>query len=286
MKKYKPTGLIVPGDTNSALAAGLSGMSLSIPILHLEAGLRSNDLMMQEEINRRLIDHGSSVLFTPTVKANQNLEAESILGKIVFSGDTMCDLLITEKQKIQDRSLFENSSQLMNISEKNYIMMTLHRRENLINPANLISIFKSIGSSKTQIIFPVHPHTKKIINIAKPKIPSNVKLIDPLGYQDFLNLVYFSALVLTDSGGLQKEAYMLGIPCVTLRNSTEWVETIEKEANRIVGSNSSLISLAITEMYQKKISINYKLYGGGRASKRIVRELRDFDPRIPTIEDL
>ncbi|MHA1976549.1 MAG: non-hydrolyzing UDP-N-acetylglucosamine 2-epimerase [Candidatus Hodarchaeales archaeon] len=286
LEKIRPRGIIVPGDTNSALAAGLSGMSLSIPILHLESGLRSNDLKMQEEINRRLIDHGSSVLFTPTSAANKNLKAESVKGKIVFSGDTMCDLLIAEKHKITKRFPLKKKLESLNISEKNYILMTMHRRENLSNSTKFRIIFETLGHIESNIIFPIHPHTRKVINSSNIVISDNIHLIDPLGYQEFLNLVFHSALVLTDSGGLQKEAYMLEVPCITLRNSTEWVETIENDANRIVGSNPSLITNAIHEMYEKDISADYELYGGGKASKRIIRELMDFDPIIPTIGDL
>ncbi|MHA2051957.1 MAG: non-hydrolyzing UDP-N-acetylglucosamine 2-epimerase [Candidatus Hodarchaeales archaeon] len=286
LEKEKPLGIIVPGDTNSALAAGLSGMSLSIPVLHLEAGLRSYDLKMQEEINRRLIDHGSSVLFIPTLNALKNLNSESISGKIVFSGDTMCDLLIAEKHKIMDRSLLENRLKSLNISEKNYILMTMHRRENLNNTTKLKEIFETLGQIDIQIIFPIHPHTKKVISSSNITIQNNIRLIDPLGYQEFLNLVFHSALVLTDSGGLQKEAYMLEIPCVTLRNSTEWIETVENDANRIVGANSSLILKAVNEMYQKQIHADYKLYGEGKASKCIISELIDYNPMIPTINEL
>ena len=285
IKKEEIKGILVPGDTNSALAAGLAGMFVSIPVVHIEAGLRSNDLRMQEEINRRLIDHGSAVLFAPTETAIRNLTKESVLGKIVSSGDTMYDLLITEKERIRDEKLFNNITKKLDIAEKNYLVMTVHRRENLMNQDKLKKIFSAVASTNIQTIFPMHPHTRKIIEQSHIKISKNIQTVDPLSYQEFLNLVSYSGLVVTDSGGLQKEAYLLNVPCVTLRSSTEWVETVEYNANRIVGANNVLISKAINEMFNKKLNTKSSIFGNGKAAEIIVKELIENDPEIPTVPD-
>lgn len=286
LKKEELNGIIVPGDTNSALAGSLAGNFLSIPVIHLEAGLRSYDLKMQEELNRRLIDHGSSVLFAPTKTAMNNLRSESVLGKVVLSGDTMYDLLASEMDKIRDKARFNETIKNIEIYDKDYLVLTIHRRENLKNPNRLQQILQSIGKSKIISIFPIHPHTKKIINTSNINIPNNVRMIDPLSYHNFLNLVAFSGLVITDSGGLQKETYLLDVPCVTLRDSTEWVETTEHNTNMIVGSNSELILNAIESMYNKKLKTDKSIYGDEKASEHIVRELAINSPEIPSIPNL
>ncbi|MFX0051260.1 MAG: UDP-N-acetylglucosamine 2-epimerase, partial [Candidatus Hermodarchaeota archaeon] len=175
LKNEELNGIIIPGDTNSALAGALAGNFLSIPVIHLEAGLRSNDLKMREEINRRLIDHGSSVLFAPTKTAMNNLRVESVLGKAVLSGDTMYDLLASEMDKIRNEATFNETTKDMDIHNKNYLILTIHRQENLKNPTRLQRIFKAIERSKIDTVFPIHPHTKKIINMSEIKIPSNVR---------------------------------------------------------------------------------------------------------------
>ncbi|UCG02607.1 MAG: UDP-N-acetylglucosamine 2-epimerase (non-hydrolyzing) [Candidatus Heimdallarchaeota archaeon] len=286
LKKENYDGLLIPGDTNSALAGALAGMFLKIPVCHIEAGLRSFDLMMQEEINRRLIDHGSALLFTPTKMAIQNLEKESVLGTIMFTGDTMQELLISEKEAIIDRKIFESAAENLGIEKKDYLIMTLHRRETLNDSEKLNEIFLTIGETGITSIFPIHPHTRKIIEKSKIELPSSIRLIDPQSYHNFLNLVVNSKLVLTDSGGLQKEAYLLEVPCVTLRNKTEWLETVEEGANKIVGNNPELIAQAIEEMINKKIAAKYSIYGDGKASKRILKELSKTIPRIPTVREL
>ncbi|MFX0125665.1 MAG: non-hydrolyzing UDP-N-acetylglucosamine 2-epimerase [Candidatus Hodarchaeota archaeon] len=286
LKKTNTTGLLVPGDTNSALAAGLAGMFLSIPVMHIEAGLRSYDFKMQEEINRRLIDHGSSVLFAPTRTAVDNLKKESVLGKIVFSGDTMYDLLLAEKEKIMDKLLFNKAIKKFNIVEKDYSVLTVHRRENVTNIEKLKRIITTIGGTNIKTIFPIHPNTRKTIEKSNIRISNNIQLIDPISYQKFLNLVAFSGLVITDSGGLQKEAYLLNIPCVTLRNSTEWVETVTQKANKVVGTNPDLILQAISELFNKKLETDNTVYGNGQAAENIVKELVEDLPVVPTVTDL
>ncbi|MFW9905690.1 MAG: non-hydrolyzing UDP-N-acetylglucosamine 2-epimerase [Candidatus Thorarchaeota archaeon] len=283
LKKDKITGILVPGDTNSALAAGLAGMFLSIPVIHIEAGLRSNDLHMQEEINRRLIDHGSSVLFAPTKTAVENLKNESVLGKVILSGDTMLDLLLTEKDKITDKSLFNKAANSYDLVKKKYSIMTVHRRENVSNLEKLKQIFGAIGQTDIKTIFPIHPNTRRIVEQSNLKISSNIQLINPISYQVFLNLVAFSGLVVTDSGGIQKEAYLLNVPCITLRSSTEWVETKVNGANRIVGANPVLISQAISESFNKKLNTDSSVYGNGKAAEIIVQELIKDHPKIPTV---
>lgn len=279
-------GIIVPGDTNSALAAALTGLFLRIPVLHLESGLRSYDMHMQEEINRRLIDHGSSVLFAPTETAVNNLKNESVLGKIIQCGDTMYDLLLARKRQIFDEELFKRTAESLKINKKEYIVLTAHRRENLLDSTKIEKILGTIGVSGIPTIFPIHPHTKNILSEAKISVPKNIIMINPLSYQDFLNLVANAGLVLTDSGGLQKETYLLGVPSITLRTSTEWVETVQKGANVIVGTNSEFILKEIDQMFNKKFKVDGSVYGDGNATKKIIKELSENIPNIPTVPEI
>ncbi len=285
LKNDRITGVLIPGDTNSAFAASLAGMFLSLPVIHVEPGLRSYDLIMQEEINRRLIDHGSSVLFAPTKNAIKNLNNESVLGNVVFSGDTMYDLLLAEKEKITRKSLFSQAADSYNIVEKQYSIMTVHRRENVTNLEKLKQIITTMGQIDIKIIFPIHPNTRKILENSKMKISNNIKLINPISYQEFLNLVAFSGLVITYSGGLQKEAYLLNVPCITLRNSTEWVETLVNDANRIVGTKPALISQAIVDLFNKELHTDRSVYGNGKAAEIIVKELIRSDPEVPSVSE-
>ena len=206
-QKNKPDLAIIPGDTTSALAASIATSKLKITSAHLEAGARSNQIYMAEEVNRRMIDHSSDILFAPTKNCLNNLKNEQVFGKSYFVGDTMFDLFLDWKK----RNNLRNHSNL-----SNQIFMTIHRAENIDNRNNLkrICLFINDLSKKFEIILPMHPHTKNQIKINNLKI--NAKIISPLKYTDLMKNINESKLVITDSGGLQKESYWMQKPCITI----------------------------------------------------------------------
>ncbi len=227
--KEKPDLIIIFGDTNSTLAGAIVGSKLHIPIIHIEAGLRSFNRKMPEEINRVIADHSSDYLFAPTQIAMDNLQSENLASKSYLTGDIMVESLKYIKQQITDTQILEQ----YNLSENNFYLLTLHRPYNVDDPQNLSKIFQEIGKLSKLVVFPVHPRTKKIIEQNNIKLAQNITLTNPLGYIDFVQLQLNSCKVITDSGGIQKEAYMLKKPCITLRSETEWVETVDSGWNRL-----------------------------------------------------
>ncbi len=279
-KKHSFDSMLVPGDTHSAFAAAITAIKSDIPLVHLEAGLRSYDMIMQEETNRRLIDHGASILLAPTDTAVSNLESENVLGRIYLTGDTMYDLLkvmIPQFRSIDIREHFGDTR----IAD-DFAVLTFHRRENVENEARLREVMKSLNSMDFQVLFPAHPRTKKRIDKLGIKLPTNVLVLDPLPYTTMMALVINASLVITDSGGLQKEAYLLNTPCVTVRNNTEWIETIDAGANVLAyASKGDLVAKALT-MWGKKLNNDSNVYGDGNSCKRIAQLLRSDKGRIPT----
>jgi UDP-N-acetylglucosamine 2-epimerase len=283
LEKYllrnRPSLVLVPGDTNSALAGALTSVKLGIPVAHIEAGARCYDMRLAEEINRRLIDHCSRLLFAPTLNCRGNLERESVIGELHLTGDTMYDAFLKFKDKANSSHILE----MLQLSDKEYGLLTLHRAENVDDPIRLKSILKGIKEAKTEIIFPIHPRTaNRLREFNLPLKQSNIKPIEPVGYIDMLKLLKHARLVLTDSGGLQKEAFWSQTPCVTLRDSTEWLETVEAGVNQIVGAKPKRIAQAIKEIEEKYEDIKEKFtkttnpFGDGRAAKRIVKILESF----------
>lgn len=268
--------IIVPGDTNSALAAALAGFNLNIPVCHVEAGLRSKDLRMQEEINRRLIDHGSSLLFVPTRTAEDTLRTEDVLGEVLFVGDTMWDLLLNTE--------LQNAT--ISLPSENFAVLTLHRKENVDSKERLAAILEGLGRLNFNILFPIHPRTSKMIQELEIITPNNLTIVEPLGYPEFLGLISKSSLVITDSGGLQKETYLLNKPCVTLRNSTEWEETLVGGANILVGANLEKIYDECSRMYGKRLKNDSSVYGDGKAAVKIVDRLEVGNIEIPTVKEI
>jgi UDP-GlcNAc3NAcA epimerase len=275
--KDKPSLMLVPGDTNSALAGALTSVKLDIPVAHIEAGARCYDMKMVEEINRRLIDHCSKLLFTPTTNCKNNLERESVTGEIHLTGDTMYDIFLKFKDKADNSDILER----LELSDKEYGLLTLHRAENVDDPIRLGSILKGIQKAKTEIIFPIHPRTaNRLGEFNIPLNQSNIKPIEPIGYIDMLKLLKHAKLVLTDSGGLQKEAFWSQTPCVTLRDSTEWVETVAAGVNQVTGVDPEKIMQAIrnveeTYKFLKKM-FTTNPFGDGHAAKRIIRVVESF----------
>ena len=233
LQKQKPDLVIVPGDTNSTLAGALTAVKLHLPVAHIEAGARSYDLNMPEEINRCLTDHCSTLLFTPTENCTKNLLNEGInKNKIHQTGDTMYDVLLQQLPKAEKTKILNT----LNLKPKTYALLTTHRPENVDNPKNLKNIFEAMMNlTPLTTIFPAHPRTRKQLQKLKlyNKIQKqeHVNLIDSIGYHEMLKLIKNAKFILTDSGGMQKEAFWLRTPCITLRNNTEWIETIHLEAN-------------------------------------------------------
>ncbi len=266
LKKINPDVVIVPGDTRSALGAALSVNRMGIPLAHLESGARSYDNTMEEEINRRLIDHCSNILFAPTKNCLKNLNNESVLGKKYFTGDTMYDVFLT----------YKNILKLSRLKKEKIVLMTIHRQANLENydqMKKIVNLAKSISKSGYKIIFPIHPHTKKNITTFKLSL-AGIQTISPIKYSEMLKLLSKASLLLTDSGGLQKEAFWSNTPCITIRKNTEWIETLGKNHNMLLKSikksDHSKIIKILKSTKQKKKSKNSNLFGNGKASKKIV----------------
>ena len=270
--KEKPDWMMVYGDTNSTLAGAIVASKLHIKLAHIEAGLRSFNMKMPEEVNRILTDRVSQILFCPTDTAIENLKNEgydNFESKIVKSGDVM-----------QDGAIFyKDLSVRPNIDIKdNYILCTIHRAENTDNENRLRSIFEALEeiSKFKQIILPLHPRTKKILQILNIDI-SDLTIIDPVGYLEMVWLIDNCNLVMTDSGGLQKEAYFFKKQCITLRDETEWVELVENGVNTLVGANiEKIISAFKNNLKFNDNNSTLNLYGGGKASESIIKELLDY----------
>ncbi|WP_066890624.1 non-hydrolyzing UDP-N-acetylglucosamine 2-epimerase [Clostridium nigeriense] len=240
--KEKPDMILVYGDTNSTLAGALVGSKLLIPIAHIEAGLRSFNKNMPEEQNRILTDHISKYLFVPSKTAVDNLNKEGITNGVHNTGDVMFDAINLFKEKAELKS---NILSVLNLESKNYILSTIHRAENTNDINRLSNIIKALNNSNENIILPLHPRTKKFIKDYNITISNKIKIIEPVGYLDMIKLMNHAKKIVTDSGGIQKEAYFLEIPCITMRDETEWVETINNGWNILVGSDVEKIKNAI-----------------------------------------
>jgi len=279
IEKLKPELVLVPGDTNSTLAGALAAIKLKVPVAHVEAGARSYDMGMPEEINRRLTDHCSSLLFAPTNNCAKNLGSEGIpKQQIKLSGDTMYDALLQHMPIAARNDILKK----LGLESEEYAVLTLHRPENVDAPISLKKIMNAMTLLKElTLLFPVHPRTRQRLATVKLlkqiEAPGHMKLIDPIGYHGMLQLAKHAKIVFTDSGGLQKEAFWLHTPCITLRDKTEWTETTEIGANVLVGSNPQKIVGAAREIMKTR-DIKIKLeklknpFGDGQASQKIIAE--------------
>ena len=267
---------IVYGDTNSTLAGALGSKKMGIKVAHVEAGLRSFDMRMPEEINRILTDHLSDYLFAPTETATKNLKREHVMGKIIYTGDIAVETVNTAL-KFSSRS---STLKDLGIKSKSFVLFTMHRAENTAEKKNFISIIHAFESlSEIQIVFPIHPRTRKILqdnNLYNRLVDcKNVRLIQPLGYTDFLKLMQSAKKIITDSGGVQKEAYLLSVPCITIRRNTEWVETVDAGWNILTDFDSNKIIRATREWTPPKGKIK-PIFGDGRTSKIIKNSIKSL----------
>lgn len=263
--KEKPDYLLVYGDTNSTVAGALAASKLHIKVIHVEAGLRSYDRNLPEEINRVLTDHVSDVLFCPTDTAVQCLKAEGIVNDVYHVGDVMMDAVQYNKERAAETSKILESHSLI---KKQYIVATIHRPHNTDSKDNLQSIFSAFEKSEKTIVFPIHPRTRKYITSYGLRIPENVTLIEPLGYLDMLHLMTNAERIVTDSGGVQKEAYILQTPCVTLRDKTEWPETLYNNWNVLIDpSNTNKLLNAILE--KRECEKWLPVFGDGHGAEKI-----------------
>lgn len=268
----EPDMVLVYGDTNSTLAGALAAAKLHIKVAHVEAGLRSFDRQMPEEINRVLTDHASDILFCSTNTAVENLKKEGIVDGVCNAGDVMFDVLLHNKEIAEERSTIIGDSGL---GHKQYLVTTIHRQSNTDGKRNLQNIVDALCEVEETIMFPVHPRTAKYLEEygLYEKLKKHVELIKPLGYLDFLKLMAHARKILTDSGGVQKEAYMLKVPCITLRENTEWIETVEDGWNVLVGVNKERIIRAVNEF--EPDGKQRKVFGDGNASERIAKIIGD-----------
>ncbi len=267
-----PDCVIVYGDTNSTLAGALAAAKMNIPLAHVEAGLRSFNRSMPEEINRILTDHASNILFTPTNTASSNLLNEGIHEALIKNvGDVMFDASIFFKEKARKPLWIESSDNQLS----DFVLATIHRAENTDNPYKLKKIFDGLSASPIPVIVPLHPRTKSKLNNQNIKVSKNIYLVEPVGYLEMIWLENNCSIVCTDSGGVQKEAYFFQKPCLTLRDETEWVELVDTGWNTLVGCNEEAIIQGIREFKSPKD--NLALYGDGNSSKLIVDELLNAD---------
>ncbi|MEW6050523.1 MAG: UDP-N-acetylglucosamine 2-epimerase (non-hydrolyzing) [Candidatus Zixiibacteriota bacterium] len=272
----KPDIVLVYGDTNSTLAGALCAAKLGIPVAHVEAGLRSFNRNMPEELNRVTTDHLSSLLFCPTDTAVRNLRQEGVEqagARIVQCGDVMLDAA-----RFYGQFSAEHSDIIKRLNLRQFALCTLHRAENTDDISRLTSIVEALEQihRETPVILPLHPRTRRVLS--EHGRPPAITVIEPVTYFDMLELLKACSIVLTDSGGLQKEAYFFGKPCVTLRDETEWVELVECGANVVSGVDSSAIHSAVRSMMNHRANFSRSFYGDGHAAEHIMKELSVVGP--------
>lgn len=270
LETEKPDFVMVYGDTNSTLAGALAASKMLIPVIHVEAGLRSFNKAMPEEQNRILTDHISQLLFAPTQTAVKNLKHEGISSDVHLVGDVMYDGILYFSDIARQKSIILST---LGLSEKEYILWTVHRAENTNDPERLKSIVNGLNAVREKIVLPLHPRTKKCLQVYGIQLADHIQVIDPLGYLDMVMLESSAKKIVTDSGGIQKEAFFLGVPCITLREETEWVETVENGWNVLVGADEQKIVGAITGFNPHEERGNY--FGKGNAAAEIAAIIRN-----------
>ena len=263
--EVRPNWVLVYGDTNSTVAAALVAAKLHIPVAHVEAGLRSFDRRMPEEINRVLTDHVSDLLLCPTETAMHNLAREGIDRGVHLVGDVMYDAFQFNLETARKR---ESVVKKLGLEPDGFALATLHRAENTDDPERLRSVLAGIEQSGLEVVLPLHPRTRSRL---EGDLPSRIRILEPVGYLDMLNLEADAEVIVTDSGGVQKEAYFLEKPCVTLRDTTEWTETVEAGWNVLAGWDTELIAEAMRTFRPK--GVHPDLFGDGHAAEKIAELL-------------
>lgn len=277
--KLKPNFVIVYGDTNTTLAGAISTSKLEIPLVHIEAGLRSHNKKMPEEQNRILTDHLSDILFCPSENACANLKKEGITNGVYNVGDIMHDAfkkysnLIKNDKKKRFTDILKKYK-IKHISNKEFYLLTIHRAENTDNKEIIYKIADAINSIEQNAIFPIHPRTLKILKKYRIKLSSKINMIEPISYLEMLVILDYCKFVITDSGGMQKEAYYSDKPCLTIRNETEWVETLKYGWNYLAGSDKKMIIETASKIQIPKKKVNY--YGKGNTSDKILSHLLKY----------
>lgn len=278
LEKEYPDVVIVYGDTNSTLAGAVTASKIKVPVAHIEAGLRSFNKRMPEEINRIVADHVSTLLFCPTKTAVQNLLNEGITRNLFNIGDVMYDVALSFSQKAKEKSRILCK---LGLKKKGYVLATIHRAENSDNRERLFNIFSALKEVEKEIdvVIPLHPRTGKMLRqFGLGNLIDGIKIIEPVGFLDMVSLENSAGLIVTDSGGVQKEAYFHRVPCVTLRDETEWVETLEARWNVLANVDATE---GISEAIRASITFSgvrpeINEYGDGRASQKIVRSLERY----------
>jgi UDP-GlcNAc3NAcA epimerase len=282
LQSYRPDIVMIYGDTNSTLAGALAASKLHIPVAHIEAGLRSRDKGMPEEQNRLVADHVSTWLLCPTEAALANLKHEGIVNcvacapssdypRVAKVGDVMLDASLFYRGVAASRPQAERLLPKLGL-QGSFRLLTLHRAENTDDTARLAGIFKALNKAdELPIVFPVHPRTRKMLEAATIEVGKHIRMLDPVGYLDMLDLEASCERVITDSGGVQKEAYFFGKPCLTLRDTTEWIETVESGWNQLVGAEPEAIARALESPIPKGERAPH--YGSGDAGTRILETI-------------
>lgn len=279
----RPDVVVLYGDTNSTLAGAIAGSKLEPVVAHVEAGLRSDNREMPEEINRVLTDHAADLCFPPSAAAAERLRAEGITEGVHVVGDVMYDSIQWARDAAISRSTILNR---LNLEEESFVLATVHRAANTDDSERLESILDGLSNTARNVVFPVHPRTEKCLRKygLYERAESALELTAPVGYLDFVRLLDAAERVATDSGGVQKEAFFLDTPCVTLREETEWVETVECGWNTLVGADSERITHALNA--ERSLGHKPTPYGDGNAAERIVSALEThIDRSLETLED-
>ncbi len=258
----RPDGVLVRGDTNATLAGARAAAAAGVPVLHVEAGLRSFRDDMPEERNRVLTDRLADLLFAPTQAAVDNLTAEGVAGRVERTGDVMCDILLASRDRLPDPGV-----------EGEFVLATVHRNYNTDEPERLGAVLGCLGTAPHRVVFPVHPRTRTRIDEWNLACPPNVDLVEPVPYTTMLALERAAVAIATDSGGVQREAYVWGVPCVTLREETEWVETVQTGWNTLVGADPDAFAAALARPRPVE---HPPVFGDGHAASRIARLTADF----------
>lgn len=265
----KPDWVLVYGDTNSTLAGALAAVKLHMPVAHVEAGLRSFNKRMPEEVNRILTDHTSDYLFAPTQTAVQNLRAEGVAeGRIYQTGDVMLDASLFYRGRARKPAWFDR----LGVDAGNFVLATVHRAENTDDRARLDGIFQGLAAAGVPVILPLHPRTKARMAEFSIETASHLHVVDPVGYLEMVWLEDNCTLICTDSGGVQKEAYFFGKPCLTMRDETEWVELVQHGWNQLVGTDSARIVEGVHKAAEPHTAS--ALYGDGKSAETILDVLQ------------